>query len=87
MIYWVREIAGWLLVLMGLYLFLVCLNLIGERQVVGASIIAGIGIFVFRGGIHLVKVAAASRVVIHAAKQGTAKSSRETPDQRPRSRG
>ena len=74
MLFWIREIFGWLLVLVGLAAFWLCLAFLGERQVVEASIVAGIGIFVFRGGIHLIKVATAARVVLHAHRQ-----SREEP--------
>jgi hypothetical protein len=72
-VYWVREIAGWLLVLAGLLCFFVVYDLIetppppGEtRPYVGQIVMAIVGIFVFRGGIHLLKVAMAARVCARA---------------------
>lgn len=66
--YWVRELAGWFLILAGLLVFFFCLGLMEDRKVVEAGIAAGVGIFVFRGGIHLVKVATAARVVLAARR-------------------
>jgi ABC-type transport system involved in multi-copper enzyme maturation permease subunit len=60
----VREIAGWLLLAFGLaifYLSIVCI-LSPQHLYVGASILTLIGFIVFRGGIHLLKVAVAARV-------------------------
>lgn len=62
--FWVREIAGWVLVLVGLALFLYCLAFLGEGLVIEGGIVAGMGVVVFRGGIHLIRVAAAARVVV-----------------------
>lgn len=62
MSYWLREFFGWALVAVGLAIFgLVILHLIEGLvyQTVGMTVI---GIFVFRGGIHLLKVALAARV-------------------------
>ena len=65
MSYWIREVAGWLLVLLGLAIFFVvylfCTSLPLPRYF-GGSILTVVGIFVFRGGIHLLKVAIAARV-------------------------
>lgn len=62
--FWFRELMGWLLVLAGLYLFVVCLALLlsPEPSILEAPVISVIGIVVFRGGIHLLKVAVAARV-------------------------
>lgn len=68
MAFWIREIAGWVLVLLGLALFLYCLAFLGEGLVIEGAIVAGMGVVVFRGGIHLIRVAAAARVVL--ADQG-----------------
>ena len=62
MSYWVREIAGWLLVLLGIGLFLVVYEYCERRWIFEAGIVAVVGIFVFRGGIHLLKVAIAARM-------------------------
>ena len=62
MSYWVREIAGWVLVLLGIGLFLVVYEYCERRWIFEAAIVAVVGIFVFRGGIHLLKVAIAARM-------------------------
>lgn len=62
--FWIREIAGWLLVLGGLYFLLGSVSLVLSQPswVFSAANITVIGIFVFRGGIHLLKVAMAARL-------------------------
>ena len=62
MSYWVREIAGWLLVLLGIGMFFVVFVFCSDRWIFEAGIVAVVGIFVFRGGIHLLKVAIAARM-------------------------
>jgi hypothetical protein len=72
---WWREIAGWLLVLIGLWMFFECYDLIRARRVVEAGSFSIIGIVVFRGGIHLLKVGVAARICREArlgAKPGPA---------------
>jgi len=66
--YWVREILGWLLVLLGLYVFAVTLAiLLSDRpSILEAPAIVVVGIVIFRGGIHLLKVAVAARVCMQA---------------------
>jgi xanthine/uracil permease len=60
--FWTREAAGWLLVVAGLAVCLLAIFFASDRRMVEAWPIAIIGIFVFRGGIHLLKVAVAARV-------------------------
>ncbi len=65
--FWFRELMGWLLVLLGLGIFYVCLAfLLVEGRILEAPVIAVIGVFVFRGGIHLLKVAVAARLAMQA---------------------
>lgn len=81
MSYWLREVAGWVLLAIGLGLFfLVVQHLIYGRvyQTAGMTLI---GIFVFRGGIHLLKVALAVRACNEAAERLNA----SLADARPRS--
>jgi hypothetical protein len=77
--FWVREVAGWVLVLLGLFVFYICLAvLLTDGPLILESIpLMVIGIVVFRSGIHLLKVAVAARVCLQAqarlreeAKQG-----------------
>jgi hypothetical protein len=67
MSFWLRELAGWLLVALGLYVFLIVatemLNpAIQWAQYLEAGPMILIGFILFRGGIHLLKVAVAARI-------------------------
>lgn len=60
--FWLREIAGWLLVGLGLAVFYVCFVLLVNHYVLEGGPLSLVGIVLFRGGIHLLKVAVAARV-------------------------
>ncbi len=66
--FWLRELAGWVLVLLGLYVFFICLVLLVNEppRIIQTGPLTLIGIIIFRGGIHLLKVAVAARVCLHA---------------------
>lgn len=67
--FWGREVIGWMLVFLGLFIFYICIALLLERGpeiIFDGPIYTVIGIFVFRGGIHLLKVAVAARVCMTA---------------------
>ena len=59
MLFWVREIAGWALVGLGLFLFYVCYVILLQPapRILESGPLAFIGFIIFRGGIHLLKVA------------------------------
>ena len=61
MSYWAREIGGWLLVLIGLFCFWQSYSLLLQKRVFSAGPSLMIGYVVFRGGIHLLKVAVAAQ--------------------------
>ena len=67
--FWLRELAGWLLVGLGLVVFYVCFALLVNHYVTEAGPLVLVGIFIFRGGIHLLKTAIAARVCMHATAQ------------------
>ena len=75
--YWWRELAGWLLVGLGLYVFFIVATDLLNPQIdwyphyiqVGPLIV--IGFIIFRGGIHLLKVAIAARACMHAQAELT----------------
>jgi hypothetical protein len=67
--FWVREIAGWLLVLLGLFVFYVCFAVLVLTEgpwLFEAIFLTVIGVVIFRSGIHLLKVAVAARVCLQA---------------------
>jgi hypothetical protein len=64
--FWGREVAGWALVVAGLFVFYLCFAFLSQGRVVETGPAAFIGFIVFRGGIHLLKVALAARVCMQA---------------------
>jgi hypothetical protein len=62
----VREVFGWILLVLGLYLFYEVYAMVQETIYFGCIPVLLIGIFVFRGGVHLIKVALAARVCSEA---------------------
>jgi hypothetical protein len=64
--YWLREIGGWLLVALGLLAFYACYALLLGGQIAEAGAFTVVGVFIFRGGIHLLKTAVAAQVCMHA---------------------
>lgn len=72
--YWSREVAGWALILGGLYAFLSAYNLLLNKRIFEAGPVVFIGFIVFRGGVHVLKVAVAaqaSRTLPEASQPGT----------------
>ena len=67
--YWVREFAGWVLVGLGLLVFYACYDFLTHGQVVEAGGFTFIGILLFRGGIHLLKMAVAARICLEAQER------------------
>jgi hypothetical protein len=61
MSYWLREVGGWALVLFGLAQFVIAYDMLLNKRVFQAGPMVFIGFIVFRGGIHLLKVAVAAR--------------------------
>jgi hypothetical protein len=65
--FWTRELAGWLLVALGLIAFGATFVFLLQRDYAEAVLFIPVGVFIFRGGIHLLKVAVAARVCTEAA--------------------
>lgn len=65
-----REVVGWLLLAMGLLIFFICFSMLvaDKPRIIQASPLAILGFMIFRGGIHLLKVAAAAQVCLAAQK-------------------
>lgn len=69
MSFWLREIFGWLFVGLGLLLFWTCYEYLGTQRIFEAGPLAIIGIVLFRGGIHMLKVATAARICREARER------------------
>jgi len=69
MIFWTREIAGWTLLALGLIAFVVAGDRLFPEHFFWAILTTVIGVFLFRGGIHLLKVAVAARVCREAQER------------------
>ena len=69
--FWTREVAGWLLLALGLYVFYRSYALLidGHQYQIEGGILTIIGIFLFRGGIHLLKIAVAARACMEAQQR------------------
>lgn len=64
--FWIREIAGWILVLFALYLIRVGLQFAMELEnpkIVESAVISFAGLGVLRAGILLIRVSTAARIV------------------------
>jgi hypothetical protein len=62
MSFWLREIVGWLLLAFGLYLIWECVLFMSEGRIIQSGTLSIVAIIVFRGGLHLLKVAVAARI-------------------------
>ncbi|MCI0462845.1 MAG: hypothetical protein L0Z62_38350 [Gemmataceae bacterium] len=67
--FWAREVAGWLLVGLSLGVFYICFVLLLNHYVLEGGPLTLVGIILFRGGIHLLKVAVAARVCQQALER------------------
>ena len=71
--FWTREMAGWALVMLGLFAFYKCYGLLtaDDHRLIEGSALTIVGIVIFRGGIHLLKVAVAAQVCAEAEQRLT----------------
>jgi hypothetical protein len=69
MSFWFRELAGWFLVGVGLCAFALTVLLGLGRHLFVLPAVLIFGIFIFRGGIHLLKVAIAARLAMRAQER------------------
>ena len=78
--FYIREVAGWALLILGLWLFyLSYFVLLKNGYIVQSGPTVLMGIIVFRGGIHLLKVAVAARVCHQAPVEARPKPNRAEP--------
>ena len=67
--FWAREVVGWALVILGLFVFFWCFLLLIQHYILEGGPLTLIGVIIFRGGIHLLKVAVAARVAQQAQEK------------------
>lgn len=77
--FYVREVVGWVLMVLGLWLFYQSYVFVINRNWVGSGPTVLMGIVVFRGGIHLLKVAVAARVCQQAPAEAKPSAARSHP--------
>jgi hypothetical protein len=82
--FWIRELAGWVLVGLGLLTFYGCYEMLLRRNVVETGTLTVIGIFLFRGGIHLLKMAVAAQICLQAQQEAKAESAIRKPGRAPK---
>lgn len=69
--YWSREIAGWVLIGIGLWQFWNTYQLLLLRRIFESAPSAFVAFVIFRGGVHLLKVAVAAQAA-RALPEGSA---------------
>jgi hypothetical protein len=67
--FWAREIVGWALVLLGLFVLFFAFLFLLEHYIIEGGPLTFIGIIIFRGGIHLLKVSVAARVCLQTQEK------------------
>jgi hypothetical protein len=69
--FWIREFVGWLLVSLGLFVFYRSYLLLTgpNHYILEGGALTLIGIVLFRGGIHLLKIAVAARICMDAEER------------------
>ncbi|MCA9085518.1 MAG: hypothetical protein KDA81_15770 [Planctomycetaceae bacterium] len=67
MFFWIREIAGWLLVAVGLYLVRLVVTFVSdpaEARIVEAGVVMFCALGLMRAGILLIRVSTAARITL-----------------------
>ncbi|MBY0586326.1 hypothetical protein K2X85_04070 [bacterium] len=66
--FWVREIIGWCLVALGIYGFWITLAFLAVQpaRLIEGSTTAVVSTVLFRGGLSLIRVATAARIVLQS---------------------
>jgi hypothetical protein len=69
--FWLREVAGWFFIALGLFVFYRCYLLLTdeEHRIFEGASMTLVGVVIFRGGIHLLKVATAAEVCLQAEQK------------------
>ncbi len=62
MFFWFREVTGWGLLAVALYLIAVAMRFVGDRQVIEASIVVVASLAVMRVAVLLIRMNTAARI-------------------------
>lgn len=74
-----RELAGWLMTVAALGLVWIALQYVDNRQVIEAGVVVMAATLLLRSGLSLVRLSAATRIVLRAENQSVA-GGRSRPD-------
>ena len=69
MSFWMREFAGWVLLVLGLAVLGLSCWMFANRLLLQTGPTVFVGFVIFRGGIHLLKVAVAARICLQAQER------------------
>jgi hypothetical protein len=70
LLFWLRELAGWVLLVLGLFVFYQCFALLlNTTHIIQVGPLMFLGFIIFRAGIHLLKVSAAALVCLRTQEQ------------------
>ena len=71
LLFWLREIAGWILLVLGLLIFYECFALMVSTppRFIQVLPLTFLGFIIFRAGIHMLKVSAAALVCLRTQEQ------------------
>jgi hypothetical protein len=74
MLFWMRELLGWLLILVALFCFYVAIGIVmaDGPLLIEASYHLFVGFVVFRGGLTILKLSMAGRICLDAQKEALA---------------
>lgn len=62
MFFWIRELVGWGLLASALYLIVIAVRLVGDRQVIEASVVVFSSLVVMRTSVILIRINTAARI-------------------------
>ena len=62
MFFWIRELVGWGLLASALYLIVIAVRMVGDRQVIEASVVVFSSLVVMRTSVLLIRINTAARI-------------------------
>ena len=63
MFFWIRELVGWGLLASALCLIVIAVRLVGDRQVIEASVVVFSSLVVMRTSVLLIRINTAARII------------------------